>query len=97
MQIDPVLSKVMDIVMTGKCENNDLELKPYIIQHHELLVQTGCLLWRRRMIIPPALCKSVLKRLHVGHCGMVRMKEIAKSYFWWSGVDGQIEEKPIYI
>ncbi|RXN11097.1 putative protein K02A2.6-like protein [Labeo rohita] len=36
---------------------------------------------------------EVLKQLHVGHCGMVRMKEIARSYFWWPGVDGQIEEK----
>ncbi|GAA6068690.1 uncharacterized protein K02A2.6 [Tachysurus ichikawai] len=24
---------------------------------------------------------------------MVRMKEIARSYFWWPGVNGQIEEK----
>ncbi|KAI5611825.1 hypothetical protein C0J50_11790, partial [Silurus asotus] len=66
---DSVLSRVVDIVMTG------------------------CLLWGRRVVIPPALRKPVLKQLHVGHCGMVRMKEIARSYFWWPGVDGQIEEK----
>ncbi len=30
MRNDPVLSKVMDFVMTGKGENDDLELKPYI-------------------------------------------------------------------
>ncbi|KAL0193255.1 hypothetical protein M9458_011551 [Cirrhinus mrigala] len=90
---DPVLSKVMDFVMTGKGEDNDLLLRPYITRRHELSVQSGCLLWGRRVIIPPALRKPVLKQLHVGHCGMVRMKEIARSYFWWPGVDGQIEEK----
>ncbi|XP_039520330.1 uncharacterized protein K02A2.6-like [Pimephales promelas] len=90
---DPVLSKVMDIVMTGKGETDDLELKPYVSRRHELSVQSGCLLWGRRVIIPSALRKQVLKQLHVGHCGMVRMKEIARSYFWWPGVDGQIEEK----
>ncbi len=90
---DPVLSKVMDFVMTGKGENDDLELKPYISRRHELSVQSACLLWGRRVIIPPALHKSVLKQLHAGHCGMVRIKEIARSYFWWPGVDDQIEEK----
>ncbi|XP_046692710.1 uncharacterized protein K02A2.6-like [Silurus meridionalis] len=55
--------------------------------------QSGRLLWGRRVVIPPALRKPVLKQLHVGHCEMVRMKEIARSYFWWPGVDGQIEEK----
>lgn len=41
---DPVLSKVMDFIMTGKGENDDLELKSYITRRHELSVQTGCLL-----------------------------------------------------
>ncbi|KAI5086647.1 hypothetical protein C0J45_23302, partial [Silurus meridionalis] len=90
---DPVLSRVVDIVMTGKGESDGLELKPYISRRHELSVQSGRLLWGRRVVIPPALRKPVLKQLHVGHCEMVRMKEIARSYFWWPGVDGQIEEK----
>lgn len=79
--------------MTGKGENDDTELKPYTSRRHELSVQSGCLLWGRRVIIPPALRNSVLKQLHAGHCGMIRMKEIARSYFWWPGVDSQIEEK----
>ncbi|KAL0150485.1 hypothetical protein M9458_054302 [Cirrhinus mrigala] len=90
---DPVLSKVMDFAMTRKGENNDLLLKQYITRRHELSVQSGCLLWGRRVIIPPAMRKPVLKQLDAGHCGMVCMKEIARSYFWWPGVDGQIEEK----
>lgn len=43
-QNDPVLSKVMDVVMTGKGETDDLLIKPYIICRHELSVQSGCLL-----------------------------------------------------
>ncbi len=42
---DPILSKVMDFVMTGKGKNDDLKLKPYSSRFHELSVQSGCLLW----------------------------------------------------
>lgn len=45
------------------------------------------------VIIPPPLREKVLGELHSGHCGVVRMKEIARSYFWWPGLDAAIEEK----
>lgn len=43
------------------------------------------------MIIPLSLRTRVLQQLHSGHSGIVRMKEIARSYFWLSGMDKQIE------
>ncbi|CAM4502845.1 unnamed protein product [Lepidochelys kempii] len=59
----------------------------------ELSIQSSCLLWGRRVIIPPPLRSQMLEQLHSGHCGIVRMKEIARSYFWWPGLDSAIEEK----
>ncbi|KAJ7995326.1 hypothetical protein DPEC_G00243390 [Dallia pectoralis] len=90
---DSVLSEVMDIIVKGKSAGDAPDLKHYLSKRTELSVQSGCLLWGRRVIIPPALRKPVLQQLHSGHCGMVRMKEIARSYFWWPGLDGHIEEK----
>lgn len=90
---DPVLSEVMDIISRGRGGVMSPSLKPYLVRRDELSLQSGCLLWGYRVIIPPPLREKVLTELHTGHCGMVRMKEIARSYFWWPGLDAAIEEK----
>ncbi|XP_062389467.1 uncharacterized protein K02A2.6 [Sardina pilchardus] len=90
---DPVLSQVVDIVTMGKKGVLTPTLQPYLARRNELSVQSGCLLWGYRVIIPPPLRPKVLDELHSGHCGVVRMKEIARSYFWWPGLDAAIEEK----
>lgn len=90
---DPVMSEVMDIVTRGRGGEKTPSLKPYLMRRNELSVQSGCLLWGYRVIIPPPLREKVLDELHSGHCGVVRMKEIARSYFWWPSLDAAIEEK----
>ena len=90
---DPVLSEVLDIITHGRGGEMTPSLKPYLMRQNELSVQSGCLMWGYRVIIPPPLREKVLAELHTGHCGVVRMKEIARSYFWWPGLDAAIEEK----
>ncbi|XP_060774184.1 uncharacterized protein K02A2.6-like [Neoarius graeffei] len=90
---DSVLSEVVDIITRGRRGIMTNSLKPYLVRRNELSVQAGCLLWGYRVIIPPPLRGKVLDELHSGHGGVVRMKEIARSYFWWPGLDAAIEEK----
>lgn len=52
----------------------------------------GCILFGERVVIPEIHRKQLLKRLHHGHPGMVRMKCLARSVVYWPGIDQQIED-----
>ena len=34
----------------------------------------------------------MLDELHVGHIGIVKMKELSRSFFWWPELDSDIEQ-----
>lgn len=53
----------------------------------------GCMMWGKKVIVPPKLHHQVLEELQAGHLGVVKMKAMARSYMWWPGLDAQIEEK----
>ena len=90
---DPVLSEVLDFITRGRGGEMTPSFKPYLVRRDELSVQSGFLLWGYHVIIPPPLREKVLAELHTGHCGMVQIKEIARSYFRWLGLDAAIEKK----
>ena len=90
---DPTLSKVRDLVKRGWTHTNDPKLQPYQRRHMELSVQADCVLWGNRIIVPPAGQSRVLDVLHDGHPGISRMKELARSFIWWPGLDDDIQSR----
>jgi hypothetical protein len=88
---DKLLSKVLCFVRNGWPDQTPEELKPYKNREMELSVENGCLMWGMRVLVPEKLQPRVLQSLHVNHPGISKMKSIARSHFWWKGLDSDIE------
>ena len=45
------------------------------------------------MVVPARGQQQLLEDLHTAHPGIVRIKNLARSYLCWPGLEGDIEEK----
>ncbi|XP_008190241.1 uncharacterized protein K02A2.6-like [Acyrthosiphon pisum] len=86
-----ILSKVYSWIEEGWPEKVDLEYKGYFIRKSELNIEKGVIMWGYRVIIPNKLRIFLLKEIHSTHAGIAKMKAVTRSYFWWPGLDKEIE------
>ena len=89
---DPLLSRVLHFVKFGWPSGlDDKQLEPFLKRQQELTVEQDCILWGMRVVVPNKYRQAMLDELHEAHVGIVRMKEIARSFVWWPQVDKDIE------
>lgn len=79
-RVGPILSQVLGYVkQVWRRHVDDLRLQPYFNHLSQLSLEQDCLLWGQRVVIPFRYQKDILQELHIGHSGIVRMKEMAGS------------------
>ena len=91
---DPLLSKLLLYIGNGwptNTEEIEPNLKPYFYRKDELSSEQGCILWGSRVIIPEKGREAMLRDIHREHLGSTKMKQLARSYFWWPKLDEEIE------
>ena len=90
---DSQLSIVMKAIRYGRWPtNSSVDINAFYKRRHELSIVDGCILWGTRVVIPKTFHKLLLQELHCSHLGISCMKSLARSYFWWSRLDSEIEE-----
>lgn len=89
---DGQLVKLRQCITEGwKNEGSIKELKHYHDKNDLLSVEDGCVTLAGRIVIPNALRLATLKILHTNHLGETRMKQIARRYVYWQGINAEIE------
>lgn len=91
---DEILSEVVGYLRTKWPDKSKIsaEVQPYFQKASELTIENDILMWGYRVVVSLKCRERVLKQLHAAHIGNVRMKSLARSYFWWPALDRAIEK-----
>ena len=95
---DRVISQLIRYTREGwpnRGSGNDHTDDPYSVHafrkvKDSLSVVNGCLFLGMRAVIPESLQPKVLQLLHLGHFGMEKMKQLARTAVYWPGIDSKI-------
>ena len=89
---DAILLQVMRFVREGWPQQTSGELDSFGKIKGLLSTESGCLFYGSRIVISEDLREHVFELLHLGHFGMQRLKQLARSAVCWRRIDDAIEK-----
>nr|VZI52304.1 unnamed protein product [Spirometra erinaceieuropaei] len=90
---DPVLHRSITYVQTcWPATALAGDLRQLLLRQESLFVVDSSVMFADRLLIPSSLRPSVLRQFHAAHPGASRMKSIARSFAYWPGIDGDVDD-----
>ena len=89
---DRVLGKLTLAIRSGELDEKDVDLKPFKSILDSLYVENDVIYHGTRIVVPSKQQERLLSELHMTHMGIVKMKIVARQYFWWPLINKQIEK-----
>lgn len=89
---DAYLSKLIEYILDGWPSSGVPKIyKDYYGANVSLSIEHGCIFYGNRVVVPNSLKEKALELLHINHIGIVRMKQMARKYCFWIGINKDIE------
>ncbi|XP_005106177.1 uncharacterized protein K02A2.6-like [Aplysia californica] len=88
---DPAHTKVIQHLQGNWPKNFSDQLKPFYVLRDSLSLANGCIFHSHRVVIPKTMQSQVLQILHLGHFGMQRIEQLARTAVYWPSIDADIE------
>ncbi|KAF0297403.1 uncharacterized protein FJT64_005105 [Amphibalanus amphitrite] len=92
---DPEHRALSEVILAGFPENRH-EAPPAVRAYwgvrHQLAIDDGLVVYGARLVVPSALRRGVLEKLHASHQGVDRTKRRARLSVYWPGIDKQIAD-----
>ena len=93
-QKDEIMRRLAKRIVKGDWEKHkrDKDLEPYIHVKQELSVAEGLIFRERRIVLPPALQRKVVKLGHsLGHLGKTKTKQMLREKYWFPLMNSMID------
>lgn len=91
---DSTLARIKHYILQGwprSSKGMEPDIMAFFHRRLELSTAHELVYWGHRVVIPTSARGRLLDLLHENHQGSSAMKSIARSLFWWPGLDREIE------
>lgn len=90
---DVNIASIIEFVVNGWPDKKFLkdDLLKFWYFRNKLSTYDSCLFVNNKFVVPRELREIILKFLHQSHLGIVKSKSLARNYFFWLGMNSDIE------